>query len=1168
MTEKKQLQQAISSLEEQRLVLGPSVVDTTIAALQERLSQLNSTSPNHIPARVAQRKQLSILFANVTGIASVAESLPETNMLNMMNILWRRLDGAITNQDGTIDKHMGEAVMGLFGVPVAHEDDPERAIRAALQMRAALSDFISELAEEDGQISGEVLEHLRGLQIRIGINTGPVMLGQVGSGDEFTVIGDVVNIASRLEKSAPPGGILIAHDTYMLVQDRFNVEPLGLVPIRGRLDPIQVYSVLGPKPRLFYASGRGVEGVETRMVGRDAELQRLQTLFEGAVKERVGRIMTIFGDAGVGKSRLIHEFNNWIRALPYEVPVFKGRTYQQISQLPYALIRDMLATYFEIQDNDPAAVAENKLLQGMGQFLGQENDDIRMRAHIIGQLIGLDLSTKVLSVGQVWDAPQMRARAYEYVAHLFEVIAEHNSAVLIFLEDLHWADDASLDLIRYLSDSCQKSPLIIIAVTRPMNGSRMGGRRERPLPGAQIHLDALSKAESQQLVLEILQKLPEIPTDLSDLIVERAEGNPFYVEELIKVLIDDGVIIAGEDSWQLRRNQLSDLRVPPNITSVVQSRLDRLTKMERVTLQRAAVVGRVFWDTAVMQMNHAATDPLDEAQTHHALRALEKRELIFRRPTSGFAGTQAYLFKHAILHQITYESVLLRSRPVYHKQVGDWLAQQSGERISEYAGTIAEHYELAEEKPVAAELYEMAAQRSQAAFNVENATNYYCRSLSLLTDMSHYAIWQLRLQDELGQLLLQQVRLVEAAQMYMTMRFTAEEDGDLLLQARAWNGLAEIQRYQANCGAMLQSATQAERVAWLVNGEAAWVQGLLYKSVALLRQDDVEMGLVAVSRALETSQRLDEPDLLIRCLQQACELHISIGRYRPVEQYLAQLKGHAALLERLGNQPGLALASRAFGEIYNRLGRFDKAVHKLLTAVNIYRQLDDQLAIADTLILLGEASRLRGLARAAIPFYRKALTIANGLGNQLCILNARTNLAACLVDIGSFAAAERALRLVVRTIEDFSKMSGWFDGPRVYVYQALANLGMGKLDLALLAAKRAHRQAAMQESDTALGFAWFGLGWVLAKGKDYFQPLEIEDAPYDASDCFAESFRLFSTVNGGGVASIRDQVRTLWVWAAHETDIGNESQGERLLLQAHQLAESQDITVSDLNPLA
>ncbi len=373
MTEQEQLQQAIRSLDEKRPLLGDAVVETTIAALQERLVAIDAASQNHLDTKTAQRKQVSILFATITGIADIADALPDTNMLDVMNGLWRRLDRAITYQDGTIDKHMGEAVMGLFGVPVAHEDDAERAIQAALQMRASLSDFILEQSSGEDPIPAEEIEHLRNLQIRIGINTGPVMMGRVGSSEEYTVIGDAVNVASRLEKTAPPGGILISHDTYMLVHDRFNVEPLGLVAIRGRSEPIQVYMVLGLKPRLFYASGRGVEGVETRMVGRDAELTALKGTLQRAVETRVGQTLLITGDAGVGKSRLVHEFSNWVRALPYDVPVFKGRTYQQISQLPYGLIRDMLATYFEIQDNDPPELAEEKLVQGMRQFLGQEN---------------------------------------------------------------------------------------------------------------------------------------------------------------------------------------------------------------------------------------------------------------------------------------------------------------------------------------------------------------------------------------------------------------------------------------------------------------------------------------------------------------------------------------------------------------------------------------------------------------------------------------------------------------------------------------------------------------------------------------------------------------------------------------------------------------------------
>ena len=231
--------------------------------------------------------------------------------------------------------------------------------------------------------------------------------------------------------------------------------------------------------------------------------------------------------------------------------------------------------------------------------------------------------------------------------------------------------------------------------------------------------------------------------------------------------------------------------------------------------------------------------------------------------------------------------------------------------------------------------------------------------------------------------------------------------------------------------------------------------------------------------------------------------------------------------------------------------------------MKVYRELEDQLAIGQTLNLLGETSRLRGQSSAAIPFYRKALSIVNGLDNQLELMKVRTNLAAALLDLGSYEAAERAVRWVARFLEDFSKMAGWYDSPRVYVYQALTHLGREQLDLALRFANRAHRKAAMQESDSALGFAWYGLARVLAKGMGKIRPLQIEGNTYNASDCFAESLRLFSTVNGGGVASMRDQAHTLWAWAAHEAAIGNDSQSERLSQHAQQLADDQGLNLPE-----
>ncbi|MEJ2748121.1 MAG: adenylate/guanylate cyclase domain-containing protein [Anaerolineae bacterium] len=749
MTDRERIQHAIDVIADQRILLGDAVVNTTLAALNEQLTGLDIKDGQSDQHRAAQRKQITILFANVSGFNSIAQSAPDTNILDIMNLLWQRMDKAITNQGGMIDKHIGDAVMGLFGVPIAREDDPIRAITAALAMRAILSDFINELQGLTSHYDN--LAELTPLQLRIGINTGPVLLGGVGTGDEYTVIGDAVNVASRLERAAPAGGILISHDTHLLVRGVFETEPLGPVTIRGKSDPLQIHLVLGAKPRRSFLTGRGVEGVETQMVGRDVEMDLLQRALQTAVSNKTGQVITIVGDAGVGKSRLLQEYNEWVLAQPQEFPTFKGQAEQRMSQQPYAFFRNILASYFDIQDSDPSRVVEDKLITGIQQLSQLSTEEAQVRAQTIGQLIGLNLSNSFQYPVAPTEVPQIRTRAYGYLRTIFQEAVANAPATLMFLEDLHWADSASLDLLTYLATICREAPLIFFCLTRPsLFEEREGWMKERvgetAVPQTTLHLTPLTEAESRQLVADILRKLPDPPTELCNLVVQRAEGNPFYVEELIKVFIEDGIILVEDDKWQLRSTQLNSIRIPSTLTGVLQARLDRLSELERATLQRAAVIGRQFWDSAVIYMNGLANDPLHGSETVAALQALEKRELIFKRHSSIFTGTQTYYFKHAILREVTYEGVLLRDRPIFHQQAADWLAEQSGERIAEYAGFIAEHYELAGEKPQAAELYEMAAQHAQKMSDPDRAITYYGKALFLLTEKAHDTAWQVRLQ--------------------------------------------------------------------------------------------------------------------------------------------------------------------------------------------------------------------------------------------------------------------------------------------------------------------------------------------------------------------------------------------------------------------------------------
>jgi predicted ATPase/class 3 adenylate cyclase len=1184
MADRAQIQRAIAAIEAQRAALGDAVTNTTLAALQELGQRSTGRAAESVPQRGAQRKQVTVLFAKVTGFAGLTapgaagggegHSLVQgTAVLNIINTLWQRLDSAITQQGGTIDKHIGDAVMGLFGVPVSHEDDPEQAIRAALLMRAALSDFVNELSPD--QLAQ--LPDLSNLRLSLGINTGPVMSGRVGESDEYTVIGDTVNVASRLERAAPPGGILISHDTYLLVRDTFNVEPLGPVPIKGRSEAIQVYLVLGVKPRLFYGAGRGVEGVETRMIGRDTELAGLKAALHLAISQKTGRAITVVGEAGVGKSRLMHEFSLWLKALPQEVQLLKGRTYQHMRHIPYALFRDLLATFFGIQDNDPASVARQKLIQGMGDYLPLSEDELRKYAHAIARLVGLDLgldtglldSAVILTLNQPMDmaeeeaGPQLRDLAYQYVAELLQAITAASPATLLLLEDLHWADEGTLELLEYLLPQCRQLPLMVVLLTRPVEETQDGNesptKQRRALGqsgGVQfIYLQSLTEAQSRDLVLEILQKVPEIPADLSDMIVSRAEGNPLYVEEMVKILIEDGVIIAGQDEWQVRRNQLLSVRVPPHINGVLQARLDRLSELERATLQRAAVVGRVFWDSVVMGMNETAVTPIRPGETQAALQALEKRELIFRRQISGFAGSQAYVFKHAVLHQVAYESVLLRFRPTYHKQVGDWLAEQSGDRVAEYAGLVAEHYEMAGEQTAAAELYEVAAQRAQTAYDLELAIDYYRKALGLLITQVHYAEWLLRLQEELGRLLQMRARFVEASQVFMTMRYTAEEDGDLSAQARAWNGLAGIQREQGHYRAMLECATQAEQVSWLIGAEAELIRALLLQSEAHLHLGDLGQALTVVERALHLSDRQEEIVARTQSLYLLCLAQIRDGRYQEADKGLYQLQQQLSLLLTLDELHAAAVTEFALGSLYNTLGQYEPATTRLLSALKLYRNLDAQMEVGRALYQLGETARLRGNLNSAVPFYRKAMSVSEGIGYRYGRLETQAGLGRTLVSLGNHEMAEETLQEVADLAENVGQMAGWRHLPELYAFLAVSYLGQGLVDIALELAVRAHGLAQRQGDTAVIGLTWRALGRVIAQLPAEKRPVKVGESHYEAADCFAQSLRIFEQSNGGGVASHRDQAQTLWHWAHFETATGQPELGERLQKRAESLAQ-------------
>ena len=715
MTERGKLEQAIAIQESMRGTIPDDVINVAIAALRKQVDELKPAQP------IEQRKQITVLFAGLSGFTSMTERMDAEYVDQIMSVYFAAVTPVINKHGGIIEKFIGDTVMAVFGLPQAHENDPENGVRAALEMQQALVELNNKMVTEWG---------FR-LKMRIGVDTGPVIARYLGGAQErdFTVVGNTVNFSNRLQKSAPVGGVLISNDTYRHIRGVFVVSEQEPLRVKGKTRPVHTYLVQHAKPRAFRMLKRSVAGIETNMVGRDPELLMLQNMFRDTLEDAEIQFVTIVGDAGVGKSRLLYEFEKWIELLPEEIWYFKGRATPEMETMPYGLIRSIFAHRFEILESDSAMEVRKKFRAGMAVALDEDQADL------VGQLLGLDFSASQVVQDQLGNE-SFGVLATAHLANYLRTIA--SEPTVFFLEDIHWADDSSLDLLNHLVAAVSDVRLLVVCLARPPLFERRPSWGEGQEFHTQINVKPLSRRASRALVSEILQKTDSIPTELLDLIVEGAEGNPFYVEELIKILIEDGVIVYGEQHWWVEMERLAGVHVPPTLTGVLQARLDSLPLEEKLLLQRAAVVGRLFWDAAVVELEANVGDGLDREKIASLLEVIRERELIFRRERSAFAGTEEYIFKHALLRDVAYETVLIKLRRVYHRQVARWLEVAAGKRIGEYLGLIAGHYELAGEREKAVEYLLQAGDQARLTYACQEASGYYQRALPLLNEQGKH----------------------------------------------------------------------------------------------------------------------------------------------------------------------------------------------------------------------------------------------------------------------------------------------------------------------------------------------------------------------------------------------------------------------------------------------
>jgi class 3 adenylate cyclase len=606
--------------------------------------------------RRKERKYATALFADLVGSTTLAEREDPEVVQSVVGRAFDRLAEEIGRYEGLLEKFMGDAVLAVFGVPRAHEDDAERAVRAALEMQAVLSELNRSFAAE-GKPE---------LSMRIGVEAGEVLVDQErASGPRDRMLtGDAVNTAARLQTVAVPGHVVVGAGVYAATKEVIEFRELPAFELKGKAVPVTAWEALRVKAK--QRGERPQLGLEARLVGREEELTVLKQTLQRVESEGRPALVTIVGPAGVGKSRLVYELERYVEGLPEFIYWRRGRCLAY-GNASYSALADAIKAQCEILEDDPAEVAIKKTDASVRELFGDETLAPQLRA-----LVGAGEAKSI-----------SREDLFEAWRRFLERMAARYPLVLV-LEDIHWADAGLLDFIEHVSDWAQ-GPVMVVTLARPELFDERptwgGGKRN----AASLYLDPLSPEEGSAMLQDLLAG--EIAPELARTIVERSEGNPLYVEEIVRMLIDDGVLRATEAAhWEVAR-PVEGVELPRSIQGLISARLDGLPDDEKLVLQDASVIGREFWPGAV-----AALTGKSIPDVRDAVGRLRVKELVVPHDPSSFSDEAEFSFRHLLIRDGAYDSLPKSLRAEKHAEVARWAEQRAGDRADEMAELIATHY--------------------------------------------------------------------------------------------------------------------------------------------------------------------------------------------------------------------------------------------------------------------------------------------------------------------------------------------------------------------------------------------------------------------------------------------------------------------------------------------
>jgi class 3 adenylate cyclase/tetratricopeptide (TPR) repeat protein len=665
---------------------------------------------------VGERRIVTMMFCDVKGSTAAAENLDPEEWSEIINGAFEHMIKPVYTYEGTVARLMGDGILAFFGAPLAHEDDPQRAILAGLDIIAGIAPYREKIKNSWGI----------DLNVRVGINTGLVVVGAVGSDlrMEYTALGDAINLASRMEETALPGTLQITHNTYKLVSQLFDCESLGGIELKGKSKPVAAYRVLGRKEVVGRA--RGIEGLHVEMVGREDELHTLREVMSD-LNQGIGRIVCVLGEAGLGKSRLISEaYQNYKDLIDVNLNWYETISLSYEYNQAYGLFQRLIQRVIGIAYDDPPQIVRKKL----GALLESFAEERRPRARqVFEALFALESEAN----GPPLDDEAFRRELHLAMYEWWRARFSEQPTVLVF-DDMHWSDAASIDLLRQLLPLTGEIPLVLLCAMREERNSpawqiKISVDEEYRHRYSEITLRPLSDAESNELVNRLLA-IPDIPDHLRESILEKSDGNPFFIEEVVRTLIDNGAVEAEERTvdgdtrrYWVATSEAAEFTIPDNLQSLLSARMDRLEDATRNTLQIASVIGRSFYHRVLKAVDQ------DSPELDKHVNTLLRLDMI--RESARLPEVE-YMFRNPLTQEAVYETILLKRRREFHLRVGEAMEELYPDRLEGLFGLLAHHFELAGERERAVKYYRQASQQAVTVFAYEQAVENLRKALELL----------------------------------------------------------------------------------------------------------------------------------------------------------------------------------------------------------------------------------------------------------------------------------------------------------------------------------------------------------------------------------------------------------------------------------------------------